>query len=195
MLVAQDWGGPIGLRAMADRDATRLRGIVLGNTAVGPPRRGFKPTLFHRLAQPAGRRATCCSAGSAFRSARCICRKAIARASAATSRAPIAGRCARVRDRAAPLALARMVPDSPTHPSVAALARCRGAVSHGARCPIAIVWGDRDPVLGRVSSHLERLRPDASVVRTDAGHFLQEEVPDELADAILDVVGRANWAS
>src|SRR5262245_30509090 len=36
VLVAQDWGGPIGLGAMATRRA-QLRGIVLGNTAVGPP--------------------------------------------------------------------------------------------------------------------------------------------------------------
>jgi hypothetical protein len=27
-----------------------------------------------------------------------------------------------------------------------------------------------------------RIRPDAKVVRTNAGHFLQEEVPEELAD-------------
>ena len=48
VLVAQDWGGPIGLRAYVDRPA-RLRGIVLGTTAVGPPAEDFKPTLFHRL--------------------------------------------------------------------------------------------------------------------------------------------------
>ena len=32
------------------------------------------------------------------------------------------------------------------------------------------------------------------VTRTTAGHFLQEEVPDELADAIVDVAARADWA-
>src|SRR3954470_1760980 len=50
VLVAQDWGGPIGLLAMAARKA-RLRGIVLGNTAVSPPAPGFKRTMFHRLSQ------------------------------------------------------------------------------------------------------------------------------------------------
>ena len=38
-----------------------------------------------------------------------------------------------------------------------------------------------------------RVRPDASVVRTEAGHFLQEEVPEPLADAVIDVAGRARW--
>src|SRR5689334_376060 len=50
VLVAQDWGGPIGLLAMKSRRA-RLRGLVLGNTAVSPPAAKFKPTLFHRLSQ------------------------------------------------------------------------------------------------------------------------------------------------
>ena len=60
--------------------------------------------------------------------------------------------------------------------------------------PIEIVWGKRDPILGRVINHLERLRPDAKITRTDAGHFLQEEVPAELADAVLSVASRADWS-
>jgi haloalkane dehalogenase len=49
------------------------------------------------------------------------------------------------------------------------------------------VWGDRDPVLGRVRSHIERLLPQARVTRTRGGHFLQEEVPDLIAEAIREV--------
>jgi pimeloyl-ACP methyl ester carboxylesterase len=45
-----------------------------------------------------------------------------------------------------------------------------------------------------VIKHLVRIRPDAKVVRTNAGHFLQEEVPEELADAILEIAARASWA-
>jgi haloalkane dehalogenase len=50
--------------------------------------------------------------------------------------------------------------------------------------PLEIVWGDRDPVLGRVIGHLSRLKPRARVTRTAAGHFLQEEVPTEIAAAV-----------
>jgi hypothetical protein len=39
-----------------------------------------------------------------------------------------------------------------------------------------------------------RLRPDAKITKTTAGHFLQEEVPVELAAAIRDVVLRAKWS-
>ena len=87
-----------------------------------------------------------------------------------------------------------MVPDSLAHPTVPELAVCDG-LYRTAEVPVALVWGVRDPILGRVVGHAARLRPDASVVRTQAGHFLQEEVPDELATAIVDVAARADWTS
>ena len=191
VIVAQDWGGPISLRAMADR-MPQLRGIVLGNTAVGPPGKTFKPTLFHRLSQmpivsdvlfrglgfPLGMLHY--SQGD---------RGSIRGTVAHAYRWPLR----KLADRAAPLALARMVPDSRTHRSIPALEKCE-AVFRTAPVPVALVWGTKDPILGRVIGHAERLRPDATVVRTAAGHFLQEEVPDELAEAVLEVVRRASWS-
>jgi haloalkane dehalogenase len=187
VLVAQDWGGPIGLRAMADR-RERLRGIVLGNTAVGPPAASFKPTLFHRLSQlpvisellfrglgfPLG--VLHLSQGD---------RRSIRGDVARAYRWPLR----RIEARTAPLALARMVPDSLAHPTVPELAICE-ELFRTAPVPIAMVWGTKDPILGRVINHAARLRPDASVVRTRAGHFLQEEVPEELATAIVEVAAR-----
>ena len=164
IVVAQDWGGPISLHAMSSR-RDRLAGLVLGNTAVSPPREGFKPTLFHRLAQlpvvstllfrelgfPLG-------ALHFSQSDRSSIRGDVARA----YRWPLRRRA----DRAAPLALARMVPGSQSHPSVPALRVCE-ELFRTAQVPISIVWGTKDPVLGRVINHLERMRPDAKVVRTD----------------------------
>jgi haloalkane dehalogenase len=49
----------------------------------------------------------------------------------------------------------------------------------------------RDPVLGRVVNHLERMLPHARVTRTNAGHFLQEEVPRDIAAAIRSVAAAA----
>jgi pimeloyl-ACP methyl ester carboxylesterase len=188
VVAAQDWGGPISLLAMAER-LPRLRGIVLGNTVVSPPAPSFKPKLFHRLAQlpvvsdvlfrrlgfPLGLLQF--SQGD---------RKSIRGDVARAYRWPLRRRA----DRAAPLALARMVPNSLTHVSVPALERTQ-AVFETAQVPVALVWGTRDPILGRAINHVARLRPDATVTRTQAGHFLQEEVPEDLADAILDVARRA----
>ena len=193
VLVAQDWGGAIGLSAMAHARRDRLRGIVLGNTAVGPPAAGFKPTLFHRtshwpiastllfeyLGFPLG-------VMHMTQGDRSSIRGEVARA----YRWPLAHRS----DRAAPLALARMVPDShDNHVSVPEL-RNTDELFRTAQVPISLVWGMKDPILGRVVNHLARLRPDATVTKTGAGHFLQEEVPGELAAAVRDVAARADWS-
>jgi pimeloyl-ACP methyl ester carboxylesterase len=181
IFVLQDWGGPIGLRALADRP--QLPGaLVLLNTVVGPPRPGFRPATFHRLARLPGL-SELLFRGFGFpqnalhrvqADPRSI-RGDVARA----YRFPLAG----LRNNVAPLALARMVPDSPLHPSIAALRKGQ-AFLKGFAGPIAVVWGEKDPILGRVLSWIERLRPGARVTRTAAGHFLQEEVPAEIAEAV-----------
>lgn len=181
----QDWGGPIGLWALATR-LPRLRGLVLLNTVVGPPRPGFRPTTFHRVARlPV-------VSDLLFR---VVGFPQNAMATAQGDRRSIRGVVRRgytwplrhLRDRTAPLALARMVPDSLSHPTIPALERCQEAAT-SFRGPTELVWGTRDPVLGRALGHLERLLPAARVTRTDAGHFLQEEVPGPIAAAIRRVI-------
>ena len=158
-----------------------------------PPAAKFRPTLFHRLSQlPVVSDALFRGLGFPLgvlhlsQGDRASIRGDVARA----YRWPLS----ELADRAAPLALARMVPDSThDHPSIPEL-HVTQQLFESARVPIALVWGNRDPILGRVINHLERLRPDATVTRTEAGHFLQEEVPDALAAAAIDVATRAAWA-
>ncbi|HEY2748912.1 MAG TPA: alpha/beta fold hydrolase [Polyangia bacterium] len=190
VFVGQDWGGPIGLRALAEPvRAARVAGLILANTVIGPPRPDFKPTAFHRFARlpviadvvfrlggfPQGTLAW--AQGD---------KKSIRGEVARAYRWPLR----HIRDRVAPLALASMVPDSHAHPTIAGLARCQTLVD-SFKGPAAIVWGDRDPILGRVRSHVERHLPAAQVTRTQAGHLLQEEVPDAIAAAVRDVTRRA----
>jgi pimeloyl-ACP methyl ester carboxylesterase len=186
VLVAQDWGGPVGLHALAERP--RARALVLANTVIGPPRAGFRATAFHRFAHMPLVSELVFRLGfpqNAMRLAQGD-RQSIAGDVARAYRWPLR----HLRDRVAPLALARMVPDSPAHPSIAALERCQKFVEQFAG-PMHIVWGERDPVLGRVVNFLERHLPQAKITRTQAGHFLQEEVPGEIAAAVCDVVARA----
>jgi len=185
IFVGQDWGGPIGLYALAERP--RLHGLVLLNTVVGPPRPGFRSTGFHKFARMP------LVSDLAFRALKLPQRALWA---AQGDKRSIRGQVARayrwplrrMRDNVAPLALARMVPDSLEHATIPALARCQ-TVIESFKGPAAIVWGDRDPVLGKVRTHIERLLPRARVTRTQAGHFLQEEVPGDIADAIRHVAG------
>ena len=187
IVVIQDWGGPIALRALADRPRAAA-GLVLLNTVVGPPRPGFRPKLFHRFARwPLVSDAAFRLLGFPLRHLHRVqgdpasIRGQVARA----YRWPLR----RGTGNAAPLALARMVPDSDRHPEVAAQRRGQEFLQAFAG-PVAVVWGERDPILGRVVGWIEKLLPAAEVTRTPAGHFLQEEVPGLVADAIASVARR-----
>jgi haloalkane dehalogenase len=183
VFVGQDWGGPIGFGALARRPE-RAAGLVVLNTAIGPPREGFRPTAFHRFARMP------VLSDLAFRFGQ-FPQAFMARAQG-DRRMPSSAVRAYVeplldpRTNVAPLALARMVPDSHAHPSIPALQTSQEFVQ-GFRGPSAIVWGTRDPILGRMLGWVSRNLPDAHVTRTEAGHFLQEEVPNEIADAIEKV--------
>ncbi len=189
IFVGQDWGGPIGFGALADR-AERCDGLVILNTVVSPPRPGFKPTAFHRFARMP------LVSDAAFR---LLAFPQIALWAAQGDKSTMRGEIGRAyryplrgwSDRGAPLALARMVPNSPEHPSIAMLERCREFLE-SFDGPISVVWGERDPVLGSVLGWVEKLLPNAAVTRTKAGPFLQEEVPDQIAAAIVDVAGKLN---
>lgn len=186
--VGQDWGGPIGLRALADTPE-RMTGLVILNTVTSPPKPDFRPTAFHRFAH---RRGLSDIAFRLFGYPQRALHQAQGDPDSIQGDVAYAYRwpLRRLRDRAAPLALARMVPDSLEHPSVPPLRVVHDLVA-GFEGPAAIVWGDRDPILGRARTHIERTIPHARVTRTDAGHFLQEEVPDDIARAILHVTGLA----
>jgi pimeloyl-ACP methyl ester carboxylesterase len=185
VFVGQDWGGPIGLRALAER-AHLLKGLVILNTAIAPPKPGFKPTAFHKFSQ--------------MPVVSSIVFRVLGFPQGILHRtqgnpASISGNTARAyqyplrkfKDNAAPLALARMVPNSMTHPSVEPLKKSQ-ALAESFKGPAEIVWGDKDPILGRAFKRVHALLPDAGVTRTQAGHFLQEEVPDEIAAAIRKVL-------
>ena len=187
VMVVQDWGGAIGVGALSHVPDMRA-GLVVLNTVLTPPKQGFRPTAFHRFSQlPVLSDVAFRGLGfpQAFLAAAQGDKRSIRGPVARAYRWPLR----RIIDRAAPLAMARMVPDSFAHPSIAALERCQQVVE-GFSGPAAIVWGDRDPVLGSVRSWMQKLFPNAPVTRTSAGHFLQEEVPREIAAAIVDVASR-----
>lgn len=188
LLVLHDWGGPIGLAALAERPG-RLAGLVVTNTGVRPPRPGTRPTRFHRFANVP------VLSDAAFRLLG-FPQNALHLAQA--ERRSISGDVARayrwplrhLADRTAPLALARMVPVREGHPSIPALRRCL-EVASAFEGPAAIVWGERDPILGRALRGVAEALPRATVTRVPAGHYLQEETPEPIAAAVLDVARRS----
>jgi pimeloyl-ACP methyl ester carboxylesterase len=190
LLVGQDWGGPL-CAAIGARMPERVRGLVLGNTAVLVPERP-RGTWFHRFARVRGvSEFAFIGLGLPQRAMWTMQhdRGSIGGRVAAAYRWPLR----RLVDRIGPLALARMVPDDLRHPSIDALRRGQ-RWAEGFTGPMALVWGTNDPILGRALPRHRAAFPRASVTVTDAGHFLQEEVPDVLAAAI-DGVWRRGDAS
>lgn len=187
IVVAQDWGGPIALRALADRPGLAAA-IVLSNTVAGPPRADARPTFFHRFAHSRGLADLVFRLGGFPQRTLWMAQHDRSSISGDVARAylyPLPG----LANNAAPLALARMVPLGPDHPSLASLARCRDFMASFAG-PIELVWGVRDPILGRVIGHLERTFPEARVSRHEAGHFSPEEIPGPIADAVRSAASR-----
>ena len=91
----------------------------------------------------------------------------------------------------APLAMMRMVTDGPNHPSTPAMIQIEEYVKT-LDITSEIVWGMKDPILGKALTRMQQNFPDAPVIQTDAGHFLQEEVPIEIANALIRVIDKVN---
>jgi haloalkane dehalogenase len=191
ILVCQDWGGAIGTHPFTTR-RDRLGGMVVLNTVLDAPPPGFKPTAFHRFSH------TPLLSDFVFR---VLPLPQAALHLAQGDKTSIRGKVARayryplrhIRDRVAPLATARMAVDRPDHPSIPALEEC-AALASEFNGPKAMVWGRRDPVLARALKRTKALLGDPPVTETQAGHFLQEEVPEEIAAAVIDVNSRLGCA-
>ena len=91
----------------------------------------------------------------------------------------------------APLAMMRMVTDGPNHPSAPAMRKIERYVGT-LEIPAEIVWGMNDPILGKALPVMKENFPTAQVTETEAGHFLQEEVPVEIAQALLSVLEKVD---
>lgn len=167
-LVVQDWGGPIGLGWAAEHPE-RVARLVLLNTFAeeGPGARGlFRAPLVGDLL---------------VKAAHFYVRAYLLRAEL---RYP---ERLRADERAAYLA---PHPSWSSRSGILAYTRSRQRVpdvSGLAAKPALLLWGPRDRALGGSVRRWEELLPHAETVELDAaGHFLQEDVPEESLAALLD---------
>lgn len=185
--VGQDWGGPT-VAGLCTKGPASVNGVVLGNTSVLAPKRP-RGTAFHRFSQLP-------IVSDLFFKGLGIPQTVMHRVQG--DRSSIQGLVKKAytwplrkfKDRSAPLAMARMVPNAPDHPSLPSLQEGE-AWMRSFEGPMALVWGEQDPILGRILKRHAEAFPEATVTKTQAGHFLQEEVFDEIAAAIVDVADRA----
>jgi len=185
----QDWGGPVGMGALSLSPEV-LKGVLVMNTGFRAPRtpmdlsrahalvktplvgellvEALSPVFFTRLAQVQGDPATMPPAVMDL------------------YRRPLEDS----GNGKATLALMRMVADGPDHASSPALRDIERYVE-GLDIPAELVWGMNDPILGRGLPFMQEMFPTALVTETEAGHFLQEEVPEIIAGALLRIVDKA----
>ncbi len=181
----QDWGGPIGMGALS-QSPNLLKGAVLLNTVFNAPKEKADLTSMHaRVKTPILGELLVEVLFNPFEQ---LARVQGDPNSWSEDVMSIYGKpVLESGNSKATLSMMRMVPDGPDHPSAIAM-RDIEKYLNTLQIPAEIVWGMQDPILGRGISAMEANFPNASVTKTQAGHFLQEEVSNEIADALIRVI-------
>jgi haloalkane dehalogenase len=183
-LVIHDWGGMIGV-AGAMRAGKKIDGLVIMNTSVTAPKDGFTPTWFHSLSQLP---VVSDLLFRVFNFPLSVLKKfegipgSYSREDLKIYKYPLR----KFKDNVGPLALARMVPNNMKHPSVPIEKEVEEFLK-SYKGPAEIVWGVNDPVMWKLRRRTERLLPQAKTVKTDAGHFVQQESPEKVVESIKKV--------
>ena len=191
--LGQDWGGPVGMGALS-MSPGMLSGTVQMNTGLDAPREKMDLSQAHALVKTpvVGELLLEVFANNFWRNLPNVQGDPASMPSSVLEiyRRPLDDS----GNSKAPLALMRMVPDGPEHPDADALRDIERYVD-GLQVPAELVWGMSDPILSKGLPAMKTHFPNAPVIRTDAGHFLQEEVPEVIAGAVMRVVDAVNVTS
>ncbi len=187
--VGQDWGGPVGMGALSLSPGV-LKGAVLMNTGFRAPRAPMDLSRAHALVKTplVGELVVERMSPMFFK------RLAEVQGDPATMPTEVIDLYRRPLQQSgnakATLALMRMVADGPDHASSPALRDIERYVEK-LDIPAELIWGMSDPILAKGLPVMQKMFPTAPTTETNAGHFLQEEVPDIIAAAVMRVVSAA----
>jgi haloalkane dehalogenase len=176
-VVVQDWGGPIGLRLAVERP-DRVSRLVILNTGIGAGRAPSEEWL--RFREFVRRVGTDLVPGQLIRiSAVTELADDVVEAYNAPFPTP--------ESKAGILAFPELVPTELDHPSAAKMTDVRAALEHWER-PTLVLFSDSDPIFStaaaeRMASRIPGAGPAETV--TGAGHFLQEEKGEQIAERVV----------
>ena len=175
-LVVHDWGGPTGLR-LAVSHPDRVERLVILNTGVGVGAPSEQWLRFRELVRAVGPDFT------ASRLVQVACVSALDDDALRGYDAPFPV----AEAKAGPLAFPELVPTEHDHPSAAAMLDVRDALSRFEK-PALVLFSDSDRVFSPahaelMAAHIPGALP-AEIV-ADAGHFLQEDKGEEIAERIV----------
>lgn len=180
-LFGQDWGGLIGLRLVAE-NPERFARIVAANTGL--------PTGDHDMPEVWWQFRDAVERAPELDIARLV------QSGCATRLLPevLAGYDAPFPDesfKAGPRAMPLLVPTRPDDPATEANRHAWAALSQR-DLPFLCAFSDGDPITGGMAPVLRRTMPGAAgrehPVITGAGHFLQEDAGEQLANAVVEFV-------
>jgi cis-3-alkyl-4-acyloxetan-2-one decarboxylase len=181
VVVGHDWGGPIGIGAMLER-LDQVRGMVLMNTwawelpsFLPPFLREFRNEGLGEILALGGNLVVESIPGG-------MMRRDVDTVMLDAYRAPFPDYWSRVGT----LAFMRDIPLSERDASASTFARMNERLPRLADLPAALVWGMRDPVFQPVFlDQWRELLPGARVTELErASHYLVEDAPDEVCEAI-----------
>src|SRR5262245_49052342 len=180
-LVGQDWGGLIGLRLVAEHPE-RFARVVAANTGL--------PTGAHPMPDVWLRFRDMVRTAPTLDIARLVnsgCRTPLDADVLAAYDAPFPDETY----KAAPRAMPNLVPTSMDDPASAANMAAWERLST-LDVPFLVAFSDSDPITGGMAPILRRTMPGAAGIShptiAGAGHFLQEDAGEELAEAIVTFV-------
>jgi haloalkane dehalogenase len=183
-VVGQDWGGLIGLRLVAEHP-DRFGAVVAANTGL-PTGDQDMPEVWWTFRR-AVERALVLDIGRLVQSG---CRHALSPAERAAYDAPFPDEAHKAGPRAMPL----IVPTRPDDPASAANRAAWQALARWDK-PFLCAFSDEDPITRAMAPVLRAAVPGAAgrdhPVISGAGHFLQEDAGEQLADEVLRFLGRA----
>ncbi len=179
-LVVHDWGGPIGLGWAADRPDRVKRLVILNTWAFKPHAKARIPPVLAVLREPQGEKMVLQQnffvetllPGGVVRRDRI---KEVMDAYRAPFPTP--------ESRAGVLAFPRRIPMTPEEEAWPVIVKVDESLAKFADRPALILWGGKDLVFppSLVERFKERLPGAKTVVFPEAGHFLQEDVPEGIA--------------
>lgn len=181
IFIGQDWGGPLGAGAL-ERSPDVLKGMIAMNTVLDAPREPRPiPTVLRVVKTPVLGELMMERVMSVFDQLPNFQNDP---ASLPPDVLDVYARPVQESGNAkGPLAMIRMAVFDPDHPD-AALQRTTETYLSAQDIPVEIVWGMNDQKLGDRLVNMQTVFPNAAVVETEAGHFLQEEVPVDIAAAV-----------
>ena len=187
VLVAQDWGGLIGLRLAVEERGLFGR-VVAANTGL-PTGDQQMPDIWWAM-RNAMQTAPVLDVGRAVASG---CARGLSEHARAAYDAPFPAE----EFKAGPRAMPGLVPVTPDDPETEANRRAWAALSRWEQ-PFLVAFSDSDPITGAMAPILRKVVPGARDLEhptlEGAGHFLQEDAGEQLAEHVVSCVRRTSPA-